>query len=102
MFSELIFFCNELENFIYKNQIQEFSDENDDAYYAEQFLGMIHKESLKIPQSEKLKYPKVPWDKMDSFWAKDLTRAYEYIDKKMLYSICAYEIPKIKKELKPN
>lgn len=37
MFSELIFFCGELENFIYKNQIQEFSDENDDAYYAEQF-----------------------------------------------------------------
>ncbi len=100
VFAEFLFYCKELEKFIYQNQIQEFEENSQDAFFAEQFLEMIHKESLKIPASEKAKYPKVPWKKIDSFWQEDLARAYEYIDRRALYSICAHEIPRIIKEWK--
>lgn len=102
MFYEFLFYCRELEGFIYRNQIQEFVSGGEDARFAEECLRYIQIESKKIPNSEKLKYKEIPWDKIDSMWEKDLARVYDYIDLKMLYSICAHEIPKITKTIKPN
>nr|WP_246843847.1 hypothetical protein [Leptospira biflexa] len=100
MFHELVFYCKELEGFIFRNQIQEFKEGEHDSFFAEEMLKTIQIESLKIPQSEKQKYPNLPWEKMDTMWQKDLARAYDYIDLKMLYYVCAYEIPKFSKTIK--
>ncbi|MDF3820502.1 hypothetical protein P3G55_11350 [Leptospira sp. 96542] len=100
MFHEFLFYCRELEGFMYRNQIQEFKDGDDDSFFAEQLLKYIQMESLKIADAEKKKYPNLPWHNIDTMWEKDLARAYEYIDLKMLYSICAHEIPKITKTIK--
>ncbi|PJZ83921.1 hypothetical protein [Leptospira harrisiae] len=100
MFHEFIFYCRELESFLFRNQIQEFKEGDHDSFFAEEMLRYIQTESLKIPQSEKDKYQEIPWEKIDTLWQKDLARAYDYIDLKMLYYICAYEIPKITKTIK--
>ncbi|EMY60714.1 HepT-like ribonuclease domain-containing protein [Leptospira terpstrae] len=100
MFHEFIFYCRELEAFLFRNQIQEFKEGDHDSFFAEEMLRYIQTESLKIPDSEKQKYPNLPWEKIDNLWQKDLARAYDYIDLKMLYYICAYEIPKITKAIK--
>lgn len=93
MFYEFLFYCRELEGFMYRNQIQEFFPGHPDSIFAEEMLKYIQMESKKIPKSEKEKYKGLPWDKVDTMWEKELARAHDFIDLKMLYAICAHQIP---------
>ncbi|NCN11615.1 MAG: hypothetical protein GW938_17395 [Leptospira sp.] len=95
MIEDLYYYCRELEAFIQKNQIQELQMESMDTLFIENLMTEIQKESQKIPDDFKRVNSQIPWQNMDSFWQEDLTRAYEYIDLKMLYAIAAHEIPKI-------
>ncbi|MCG9875600.1 MAG: hypothetical protein MH321_12530 [Leptospiraceae bacterium] len=99
MIEDLYYYCRELEAFIHKNQIQELQMESMDTLFIENLLTEIQKESQKIPEHYKRIHSQIPWQDMDSFWQDKLTRAYEYVDLKMLYAIAAHTVPKIAAEL---